>query len=43
MKTLHVAFAGNPRGRVAEALFAEGLRRIDVPGLQRRYFEAAGR
>ncbi|PWC44319.1 transporter substrate-binding domain-containing protein [Azospirillum sp. TSO22-1] len=40
-KTLHVAFNTRPEGRRWAAVFAEGLRKIDVGLLQKRHLSAA--
>lgn len=37
-KTLHIAFNNGAYGRKIAAVFAEGLKRIDVKSLQNRYF-----
>ncbi|MBU1248750.1 MAG: transporter substrate-binding domain-containing protein [Proteobacteria bacterium] len=40
MKSLHLCFRKDDRGEQLKALFNEGLKRIDVETLQRKYFES---
>lgn len=42
-KTLHVAFNTKPEGRKWAAVFAEGLKKVDIVSLQKQHLSALGR